>query len=73
VTDFVVDSGVSNHTRLTPLIFYICRFTTDNFYSMEFDPFDLAVKELTTKRVLIRYDSTGPFYTLPLHASLAST
>jgi hypothetical protein len=42
------------------------RFTTDNFCFMEFDPFGLSVKNLATRRVLARYDSTGPFYTLPL-------
>jgi hypothetical protein len=44
----------------------ICRFTTDNSCSMEFDPFGLPVKDLATRRVLARYDSTGPLYTLPL-------
>jgi hypothetical protein len=33
---------------------------------MEFDPFSLSVKYLTTRSVLDRYDSTGPLYTLPL-------
>jgi hypothetical protein len=33
---------------------------------MEFDPFGLSVKELATRRVLVRYDSTGLLYTLPL-------
>jgi hypothetical protein len=33
---------------------------------MEFDPFGLFVKDLATRRVLARYDSTGPLYTLPL-------
>jgi hypothetical protein len=42
------------------------RFTTGNSCSMEFDPFSLSVKELATRRVLARYDSTGPLYTLPL-------
>jgi hypothetical protein len=41
-------------------------FTTDNSCSMEFNPFGLSVKELATMRVLARYDSTGPLYTLPL-------
>jgi hypothetical protein len=44
----------------------VCCFTTDNSCSMEFDPFGLSVKDLATRRVLARYDSTGPFYTLPL-------
>jgi hypothetical protein len=42
------------------------RFTTDNSCFMEFDPFDLSVKDLAIRCVLARYDSTGPLYTLPL-------
>jgi hypothetical protein len=44
----------------------ICHFTTDNSCSMEFDPFGLSMKDLATRRVLARYDSNGPLYTLPL-------
>jgi hypothetical protein len=43
------------------------RFTTDNSYYMEFDSFGLSMKDLATRRVLARYDNTGPLYTLPLH------
>jgi hypothetical protein len=50
----------------------IRRFTTDNSCSMEFDPLGLSVKDLTTRRVLARYDSTGPLYTLPLLTLLFS-
>jgi hypothetical protein len=49
------------------------RFTTDNSYSMEFDPFGLSVKDLATRRVLARYDSTGPLYTPPLLTSTTTT
>jgi hypothetical protein len=42
------------------------RFTTDNFCSMEFDPFGLSLKDLATRYVLVRYNSTSPLYTLPL-------
>jgi hypothetical protein len=41
-------------------------FTTDNSCSMEFDPLGLSMKDLATSRVLARYDSTDPLYTLPL-------
>jgi hypothetical protein len=44
--------------------------TTDNWCSMEFDPFDLSVKDLTTKNVIIRSNSTGPLYTMHLPGSL---
>jgi hypothetical protein len=49
------------------------RFTTDNSCSMEFDPFGLCVKDLATRRVLARYYSTGPLYTLPLPTSTIPT
>jgi hypothetical protein len=42
------------------------RFTTDNWYSMEFDLFGLTVKDLTTKNVIVRSNSTGPLYTMRL-------
>jgi hypothetical protein len=41
-------------------------FTTDNWCSMEFDPFDLSVKDLTTKNVIVMSNSTGPLYTMRL-------
>jgi hypothetical protein len=46
------------------------RFTTDNWCSMEFDPFGLSVKDLTTKNVIIKSNSTGPLYTMRLPGSL---
>jgi hypothetical protein len=46
------------------------RFTTDNWCSMELDPFDLSVKDLTTKNVIVRSNSTGPLYTMRLPGSL---
>jgi hypothetical protein len=46
------------------------RFTTDNWCSIEFDPFDLSVKDLTTKNVIPRSNSTGPLYTMRLPRSL---
>jgi hypothetical protein len=46
------------------------RFTTDNWCSMEFDPFGLSVKDLTTKNVIVRSNSAGPLYTMRLPGSL---
>jgi hypothetical protein len=51
---------------LVQSLLFVRRFTTDNSCSMKFDPFGLSVKDLATRRVLARYDSTGPLYTLPL-------
>jgi hypothetical protein len=47
------------------------RFTTDNWCSMKFDPFGLFVKDLTTKNVIVRSNSTDPLYTMRLLGSLA--
>jgi hypothetical protein len=47
----------------------IRRFTTDNWCSIEFDPFGLSVKDLSTWNVIIRSNSTGPLYTLCLPGS----
>jgi hypothetical protein len=45
-------------------------FTTDNWCSMEFDPFGLSVKDLITKNMIVRSNSTGPLYTMCLPGSL---
>jgi hypothetical protein len=50
----------------------VCRFTTDNSCSVEFDPFGLSVKDIATMRVLARYDSTSLLYT-PLPTSSTPT
>jgi hypothetical protein len=47
----------------------IRRFTTDNWCSMEFNPFGLSVKDLSTQNVIVRSNSTGPLYTLRLPRS----
>jgi hypothetical protein len=49
------------------------RFTTDNWCSMEFDPFGLSMKDLTTRNVIARSNSTSPLYTLHLLSSTASS
>jgi hypothetical protein len=58
---------------LVQSLLFVRRFTTDNSCSMEFDPFVLYVKDLATRRVLARYDSTGPLYTLSLPTSTTPT
>jgi hypothetical protein len=47
------------------LLFIRC-FTTDNWCSMEFDPFGLSMKDLSTRNVITRCDSSGPLYTMCL-------
>jgi hypothetical protein len=47
----------------------VSRFTTDNWCSIEFDPFGLSMKDLSTRNVIVRSNSTGPLYTLRLPGS----
>ena len=54
-------------------LFSVCRFTTDNWCSIEFDPFGLSMKDLTTRNAIARSNSTGPLYTLRLPSSTASS
>jgi hypothetical protein len=46
------------------------RFTTGNWCFMEFDPFGLSVKYLSTQNVIVRSNSTGPLYTLRLPGTI---
>jgi hypothetical protein len=41
-------------------------FTTDNWCSMEFDPFGLSVKDLSTQNVIVRSNSIDLLYMLRL-------
>lgn len=45
------------------------RFTTDNNCSIEFDPFGLSVKDLQTRSMIARCNSTGDLYPFFLPAS----
>ena len=53
-------------------LFSIRRFTTDNSCSVEFDSSSLTVKDLASRRPLLRCDSTGPLYTSLSGVCLAS-
>jgi hypothetical protein len=63
-----------NNILLTPAmvqsLISIRRLTSDNWCSMEFDPFGLSVKDLTTKNVIVRSNSIDPLYTMCLPGSL---
>ena len=55
------------------------KFTTDNFVSVEFDPFGLSVKDFRTKNVIVRCNSLGDLYPFwwpppsPAHALSTTT
>jgi hypothetical protein len=42
------------------------KFTSDNLFSVELDPLGVSMKDLRTKDILLRCESTGPLYTLQL-------
>jgi hypothetical protein len=50
--------------HITHNLLSVCRFTTDNSCSIEFDPSGFSVKDLATRTPLARCDSSGPLYTL---------
>jgi hypothetical protein len=67
-----------NNVLVTPDIIQnllpVHHFTTDNWCSVEFDPFGLSVKDLSTRNVTTRCDSSRPLYTmhLPSHSTPSS-
>nr|GEX14681.1 ribonuclease H-like domain-containing protein [Tanacetum cinerariifolium]GEY62264.1 ribonuclease H-like domain-containing protein [Tanacetum cinerariifolium] len=70
-----------NNVLITPnivkIIIFVRQFVRDNYCTVEFDAFSFSVKDFLTRRVLLRYDSTGYLYpvinpsTVP-HAFLTS-
>ena len=57
-------SNVLVSPQLIANLISVRKFTTDNSCSVEFDPFGLSVKDLQTKTVLHRCDSSGDLYPL---------
>ena len=49
------------------------RFTNDNWCSVEFDPFGFSIKDLSTKKILLRSDSSGELYSVPSHINKPTT
>jgi hypothetical protein len=68
LNNFLVTSDIIQN-----ILFVHC-FTTDNWRSMEFDLFGLSVKDLSTRNVIARCNSSGPLYTmhLPSHPAPSS-
>ena len=50
--------------HITHNLLSVRQFTTDNSCSIEFDPSGFSVKDLATRTLLARCDSSGPLYTL---------
>jgi hypothetical protein len=47
-------------------LLFVHHFTADNWCYMEFDPYDLSVKDLSSQNVIARCNSSRPLYTMPL-------
>jgi hypothetical protein len=59
-------------------LIFVCQFTIDNNCSVEFDSLGCSVKDLPTRREILRCDSSRPLYPLrlpatTLHASTSTT
>ncbi|CAL9221762.1 unnamed protein product, partial [Arabidopsis halleri] len=58
-----------NNVLVTPDIvknlISVRKFTRDNWCSVDFDPFGFTVKDLQTRKALLRCDSSGDLYSLP--------
>jgi predicted membrane channel-forming protein YqfA (hemolysin III family) len=54
-------------------LIFVRQFTTDNNCSVEFDPVGCSVKDLKSRNVIIRCNSSGPLYPLHLPAAAALT
>jgi hypothetical protein len=63
-SSFVLNS-VLRVPSLIKNIISVHQFTRDNVISIEFDPFDFSVKDLRTRHVIIRCNSSGDLYTIP--------
>jgi hypothetical protein len=55
-------------------LLFVHRFTTHNWCFMEFDPFSLSAKDLFTRNLITRCNSSWPLYTmhLPSHPAPSS-
>jgi hypothetical protein len=57
-----------NKVHVTPGIIKnllsVGQFTTNNWCSMEFEPFDLSMKDLATRNVITRCNSSEPLYSI---------
>jgi hypothetical protein len=66
-----------NNVLVTPDIIQnllsVHHFTTDNWCSIEFNPFSLSMKDLSTWNMITRCNSSGPLYTMCLPSHPASS
>ncbi|WVZ53305.1 hypothetical protein U9M48_004270 [Paspalum notatum var. saurae] len=66
-------ASITDHrTNETPIELNV-QFTRDNLVSIEFDPGGFSIKDLQTRREILRYTSDGDLNTFPTAAIAAST
>ncbi|XP_073363037.1 uncharacterized protein [Aegilops tauschii subsp. strangulata] len=55
--------------RIVKNLISVCQFTTDNYCSVEFDPWGFSVKDLWTGCAILRCNSSGDLYLLTTHVA----
>ncbi|XP_021760551.1 uncharacterized protein LOC110725371 [Chenopodium quinoa] len=65
-------NNVLHAPNLIKNLIFVRKLTSDNFVSIEFDPFGFSVKDLRTGTTRMRCDSSGELYPFTSTASLAS-
>ena len=58
-------NNVLHASKLIKSLISVRRFTPDNNVSAEFDPFGFSVKDIQTRTLLMRCNSTGDLYPIP--------
>lgn len=58
----LVLKNVLHAPHLIKNLMYVCKFTTDNNVSVEFDPFGFSVKDFRTGQIFMRCRSRGDLY-----------
>jgi hypothetical protein len=70
-SNFVLNNVLRVPSLIQNLI-SVRQFTRDNVVSIEFDLFSFSVKDLRTRRVIIRCNSSGDLYTIPPATDISS-
>jgi hypothetical protein len=70
-SNFVLNNVLRVPSLIQNLI-SVRQFTRDNVVSIEFDLFGFSVKDLRTRRVIIRCNSSGDLYTIPPATDISS-
>ncbi|KAK1430107.1 hypothetical protein QVD17_12618 [Tagetes erecta] len=66
-------SHVLHAPHLIKNLLSVRRLTTDNNISIEFDPFGFDVKDLKTRKPIVRCDSTGDLYPFTFSSTTSTT